>query len=237
MRIISDFQDYYDSALALGSDSTRIYHRRASAEGLDNGKAPEPWSRLIAHEKDTLDRFPLTFTDVFRPFLVCFCGNVYPGLQMPAGTQLAGAREDLEYSTFYDSQSAYDAIRLHPVKELRAGPYSFSRGTTLKQRLTKYFSLKGSDIIKQRLVDDKVAVAILMLSFSRSTVVTDARLADFQFYKVIDAWTAFQELDMFWGGVLAPESKPAPSVVEKDRLVKHGFDQRSFRKPPSKTRR
>jgi len=234
MRIISDFQDYYDSALALGSDSTRIYHRRSSTEELKTDKAPEPWSGLIAYDMHA----PISFFEVsLRSIFVCFCGKVYPALQMPGSSPDAVGREEIGHATFYDSQSAYDAIRARAVEELKTGLLSLRREKSLKQSLTKFFSLRGSSIIERRLVDDKIAVAILMPGYFRSTLVVNARLADVQFYKAIDAWTAFQELDMFWGGVLAPESKPAPPVAEKDRLFKHGFDQKSFRKLPSKRRR
>jgi hypothetical protein len=236
MRIVSDFQDYYDAAAAFGSDSTRIFERRSNTTELNTRQAPEPWSRLIAHKEQSVARFPLTSEELFRFIAVCFCGKIYWGLQIPAATQPAGTAEELEYVTFYDHQSAYDAIRLHPVETLRTGYMSFGTEPKLKQRLVTYFSLNGSDAIEQRLVEDKVAIAILMPCNVRSTLVTNARLADVQFYKVFDAWSAFQELDMFWGGVLAPEAKPIATVGDKDRLLKHGFDRKSFRKAPTRNR-
>lgn len=57
-------------------------------------------------------------------------------------------------------------------------------------------------------------------------------LKDVQFYKVLDAYTVFQELDMWIGGVLASSGRPVVEITDdKVKIAKHGFDSGSFRKP------
>jgi len=56
-------------------------------------------------------------------------------------------------------------------------------------------------------------------------------LKGLDFFKVIDTYTAFQELQMFLGGMARP-NKPIPQVPDKDMVSIKGFDKWSFRKPP-----
>lgn len=56
------------------------------------------------------------------------------------------------------------------------------------------------------------------------------RLRDFQFYKIVDAFTAFQEISMYIGNHLARQPEPG-DVPDKYRIAQHGFDPDwSFRK-------
>lgn len=59
-------------------------------------------------------------------------------------------------------------------------------------------------------------------------------LKDIQFYKLFDAATAYQELDMFISGIMAPENKPMTIIDDKHKAYQHGFDCYSFKKEPSK---
>jgi len=64
--------------------------------------------------------------------------------------------------------------------------------------------------------------------------IVDPCLKDFHFNKVIDAYTAFQEIDMFLGGVLGDASDPPSPMTDRDKIVSHGMDLKwSFRKPPN----
>jgi hypothetical protein len=58
-------------------------------------------------------------------------------------------------------------------------------------------------------------------------------LKDFEFYRKIDTYTAFQELAMFWGGLAQP-NRPIPDVTDKDMVTAKGFNKWSFRKEPTK---
>lgn len=59
-------------------------------------------------------------------------------------------------------------------------------------------------------------------------------LKDVQFYKVKDTWTAFQEIDMFLGGVLTSQ----PEMIEvsnESKILNSGLDPKwGFRKMPGK---
>jgi hypothetical protein len=57
-------------------------------------------------------------------------------------------------------------------------------------------------------------------------------LKDYEFYKVVDTFQAFQEISMFIGGVLGRGEKEIVVVEDKYKIAQHGFDKWSFRKEP-----
>ena len=58
-------------------------------------------------------------------------------------------------------------------------------------------------------------------------------LNEYQFYKVFDAFRAFQEIQMFIGNVLTGEKKII-DIDDKYKITQHGFDKWSFRKESTK---
>jgi len=61
-------------------------------------------------------------------------------------------------------------------------------------------------------------------------VESNVNLRELGFPKVMDPYTAFQEISMFIGGVLGNHEKEVTELTEKDRIQQHGFDKWSFRK-------
>ena len=59
-------------------------------------------------------------------------------------------------------------------------------------------------------------------------------LKDYEFYKVIDPFKAFTEIQMFISGVLGTGEKDIVEVEDKYKIAQHGFDKWSFRKEPEK---
>lgn len=51
-----------------------------------------------------------------------------------------------------------------------------------------------------------------------------------EFFRCKDAYTVYQELDMFISGVLGEPGVPMVEITDKDRIKQHGFDEWSFRK-------
>jgi len=64
-------------------------------------------------------------------------------------------------------------------------------------------------------------------------VQVNPRLTDFDFYKHLGPTQVYQEISMFLGNLAAPDNVPTV-VSDKDRIQQHGFDERSFRKAPTK---
>jgi hypothetical protein len=57
-------------------------------------------------------------------------------------------------------------------------------------------------------------------------------LKELEFFRLIETYTAYQELQMFFGAMAQP-NKPIPRVSDKDMASIKGFDQWCFRKPPA----
>ena len=65
----------------------------------------------------------------------------------------------------------------------------------------------------------------------------DARLKPWQFYRVLDAYQAFQELDMFLSGVAVNDADAMARISDEDLARAKGFDCYSFKQLPKKGKR
>jgi hypothetical protein len=63
------------------------------------------------------------------------------------------------------------------------------------------------------------------------SIVYNAPLKDLEVFRLVDTYTAFQEISMFLGGLAVP-LKEIPQVPDKIMVGIKGFDEWSFRKPP-----
>ena len=66
-------------------------------------------------------------------------------------------------------------------------------------------------------------------SGNETNVIANPRLKDYQFERIKDSTTAFQEISMYLANILV-EQKPVAEVEDKYRVEQHGFDLKdSFR--------
>jgi hypothetical protein len=59
-------------------------------------------------------------------------------------------------------------------------------------------------------------------------------LKDYQFMKVFDPYTAFQEIQMYISGILGTKENDTIDISNEDRIVQYGYDKWSFRREPTK---
>ena len=59
-------------------------------------------------------------------------------------------------------------------------------------------------------------------------------LKNYEFYKIFDTFQAFQEIQMFLGGVLGAGEKNIIEVEDKYKIAGHGFNKWSFRRESKK---
>lgn len=67
-------------------------------------------------------------------------------------------------------------------------------------------------------------------------IVTNPRLARLGFWQVRDAYSTYQDISMFLGGVMGTEGKDMVQLTDSEVHQKHGFDKWSFRKMPEGTK-
>jgi hypothetical protein len=62
-------------------------------------------------------------------------------------------------------------------------------------------------------------------------VITNISLKEIEFFKKVDTYSTYQEIEMYFGNMCFPEPhiNPVPDVINAES---HGFDKYSFRKDP-----
>ncbi len=258
MKIRSPFNDYYDSAMAHGSDQSRVFVRTPESQRLtlerDGSGLWDRYSRLSG----IAGSFELKRDRVLLgACAVLFCGRVYKALRVVRlrGGAIAARTEQAENNAQQQSNAEervfYDAAESQQYLQVLLGEERMKRKRnsfleygnplaegSLNEGLKRFFERQGSDELMQWSAENRIAIAVLHVSgqFEKSLLEINPPLKGIQFYRLFGAAAAFQELDMFWGGILAPESQPMVVISDKDRISQHGFNARSFRKDPTKKR-
>jgi hypothetical protein len=251
MRIISDFRDYYDSVQGAGQDLQLIYHRRAMEEKLEGYTFP------ICKKLWRMLEDPLTVEDN----VIGFCGKVYPVLEITK--ERRWPKQDVSAICFNIEQ--VDTFIEENFKKKQADAYRRPRSGSGRRRaewpshyerqhFTTYFTRMAEvqDKYQKLFLDERCPIFVIYpygwgdktASIGRTgryrkypLLVTNDCLKEFDFVRLFDPYSAFQEIQMFLGGMAFPNN-PIPEVSDADMLIAKGFDAKSsFRKPPGKKKR
>lgn len=240
MYIISKFKDYYDSALGVtGIDKSIVYDRKIIE--LENKEIPlDAYKPLLSNinmkggfERQHifyLNKSETKYKDV-EYFLIGFCGKYYLGFKfyyLVENDLLQHYNVDFKY----DLNEIKKHLDLNNHKK-----YSWKRRGDQFESLVKAVNEYDSDVIFRK-YNTPCFVYHYATKISKSNRVgrklltINPNLKDFEFAKVVDPFSAFQEIQMYISGVLGVNEKPVITVSDKDRIAAHGFDKWSFRKPP-----
>ncbi len=252
MRIHSKHKDYYDSALGYGIDPNCHYVRKE-----DEFKAPSGPSRL-GERSEYNDIEKMEFLETFlktKPtqtryrddssrietalthgFL--FCGKMYVCIEFTTGagkTLWAYSADDvLSIIKIYGSKLELANWNGKKIDKWSSssrefgGPY-FRYGIYNKEHMKKFFEIYQA-VERKEFMDYHHDIGIPVMMFTNQVLVYNPVLADYKFYKIVDAFQAFQELSMFISGVLGGNSPKMVEISDKIRIAKHGFNEMSFRK-------
>lgn len=251
MRIISKFKDYYDSAQGLGLD-TSIVFRRLEEEIL----CGEDYSdqRPVPNHLQFLFNSPLTlnsqqfsdFSVSYAKVMVFFCGKVYRGIQVIL------TRKDSIGITFDVCRTFYTfGAFVHFLAVNKIPLPSFTRRTfwnkndevdqeALRRYVNEFLTWKDSSSAIEELVKARTVCLYAKGQHGdyrmgrERKVVNTAKLSDVDFFRVIPPTLAFQEIEMYLSGVLGDLEREVINISDKDRIHQHGFDDKSFRKAPTK---
>lgn len=240
MYIISKKKDYYDGVVGtVGMDKTIVYERK-TVEIEDNESLP----KFVRHR-----RFDWNSGNPFRNvcnvhvktdnnrgyhgadgFIVGFCGKLYLGWKFyykekEFNEELGELEEVIKEDIIY----GYDN-----VKDLLKTEY---------WRSSLDDDMKIVEIYNPLEVFRKYNTPIFLYdSYNEKPRRSDVFyinpiLKDWEFYKVVDAFTAFTELQMFISGVLGTGEKEIIEISNENKIEQHGFDRKwSFRREPTKKR-
>lgn len=214
MRIISSFRDYYDSVQATGQDQSLVYIRKT--------QVIEPFKNYPFRDNG------------FTSYTIGFCGEIYLGF-----SALFTHGDQSWESWCYDIEACdrfmeqlpepyRDSYYHKPPRRnsWRYGNSNHKRASLLRQ--FQEFPQRNSFRLKE--FHKYKAPAIV---WGTCSTIINPCLREFEFYRVKDPYTAFQEISQFIGGVLGSSGKEIPQMTDEDMQQIKGFDHPySFRKPP-----
>lgn len=235
MFIISKFKDYYDGVVGtVGIDKTIVYNRNEEIIEPIDSRFPKEFFGEDYHMRHSIPfinigRYKIKKInfDEYSPFIVGFCGMIYVGWKY--------------YKIVKDFNNSVSLIttidyNFNHIKENITGD---------KKRLSEFVS-DMSDILMFDPIEifRRYNTPIFVYDNDygyRNTpssyhyhfnpkFVINANLLDYEFYKKVNAFDAFQEIQMFMSGVLGNKEKEIIQIADKYKIQQHGFDKFSFRK-------
>lgn len=248
MYIISKRKDYYDGVVgSVGMDKTLVYERSVKEIREDKDMLKEfKHSRNNGWSADRENPFlNVGYSDVDSKktkkytgthfFIVGFCGKLYLGWKL-----YYKVKERDETGTIVDVTKTDIVYGYENVKEFIRESYWRGNLEDDIKYVTSYDPIEMFRKLKSPVfihdTDATVKRGDYGMITSSSRLIVNANLKEYEFYKVVDAFTAFQEISMFIGGVLGIGEKEIIEVEDKYKIGQHGFDKWSFRREPSKKR-
>ena len=235
MYIISKHKDYYDGvAGTTGIDKTIVYERE-TLEIVDNKEIPRPFhiKRGMWNEENAfinivsaeIDKKKTKYYVDAHCFIVGFCGKLYLGWKL---THISKGWDE-EHSIPCDVRITDIVYGYENVKEYLKTEYWRSN---IEDNVRYVKSYDPIHVFRE--INAPVFVFNGDNTAPRNSYafIINPILKDYGFYKVMDSFTAFQEISMFMGGVLGRGEKEILVVEDKYKIAQHGFDKWSFRKEP-----
>lgn len=233
MYIISKKKDYYDGVVGtMGIDKTIVYDREIKIldDYYEFPKEFQPnrtynirWKNqflnLNSHSAYKNSKYP-----EYSSFIVGFCGKLYMGWKLYRENNNLPF-PDLITDITYD----YELLKKY-IK-------SVGWGCNLDDDTEYVKTYNPIQIFR----DLKSPIFIYDSDYNRTSInrhrtnsrfIVNPILNEYKFYTVIDSFTAFQEIQMFMGGVLGAGEKEIVEVADKYKIGQHGFDKWSFRREP-----
>lgn len=261
MRIISKYKDYYDSASGYGVDMGVVYSREERLLDRQDDEDRKLYDEIkeVCDKATSDDRFKNMYLNAnYDMIYVGVAGKIYVGLRFHT---LADDKEDTIFQV-HKSSRIISNERI-PTNELFAWssanltdkqldtPASTNFWTQGDQNTPRAWFEKNAEA---RVVEDVELFARNgMVSFIKighrrgyhhrhlpdrddSPIIIDPCLKSYGFQKMVDSFTAFQEISMFVTGVLAQKDQMTHTATDKELLYARGHDDMSFKTPPTKKR-
>ena len=244
MKIIGG-HDYYDSGLSYGIDDKVILVRHKNTDSEDSPDIvkwkdcplrPGPTGLMHRWSRDD----SVTVGDssyLLKPITVYVAGKRYGGMKFQheyykaSYPDTTGAKDFVVWG--HDVWLKVVETNNLPVSTKRKGQID---GASTADRLAEHFTNEvcNKDELDW-LIENHVAIALYCDDGGQRRDwwrINPIGLRAYEFMKRLDAFTMFQELSMFIGGVLPGGQSPMVKIAdEKVRIHKAGFDPKwSFRK-------
>lgn len=241
MYIISKHKDYYDGvAGSMGIDKTIVYERHQTT--VDNHlEIPNEFKETGGHRRNYDNPiYNIGYSDLdlkkskkysfVSTFLIGFCGKLYIGWRffykvrkdhMPFDETVADIVYDYDVAKEYLKETYWKHNLVDDVKYVE----TYDAINIFRKFNTPVFAFEFNE--------NKI-------EYYNGTFISNGGLSinpvlkNFEFYKIFDAFLAFQEIQMFLSGVLGSGENDIVEVEDKYKIAQHGYDDWSFRKEPEK---
>ena len=246
MYIISKKKDYYDGVVGtMGIDKEIVYERKEKI--IEDSKQ---FPKEFAKPNDIRDFFRKTnhFSNLkfYSPkekskyeqlhfIILVFCCKLYTifKLNKKRKKRLPNKIWDASFTTNF----IYDSDKIKEHLEIQHW------GRNLNDDINYIENYDALHIFREY----KTPVFIYDSNYNRINLrdyktddkfIINPLLKKYEFYKVFDSFTAFQEIQMFISGVLEINKKETVEISDKDKIEQHGYDKKwSFRKEPTKKKK
>lgn len=227
MYIISKHKDYYDGVVGTtGIDKSIIYERHeVSTDKRDEFPSfytRDSWKEMRDNPLDRMNYIRLKSDkyEDYSLFVVGFCGKLYLGWKLLYKNEFNGVDE---FDVSYDRDEIESYFTIEKNFEIKLDNlYNYINNYDALDIFRKYntpvFLMDLNSTIKRY--------------HRKEEFIINPILKNYEFYKVFETFTAFQEISMFIGGVLGSGEKDIIEISDKHKIAKHGFDKWSFRKEP-----
>lgn len=239
MKLISKFHDYYDSVLSSGRDDSIVYIRHTE-EIKQNKKATDEIKELF---DDIPSKHLYLNNGCFSPVLICFCGKIYLAYKFHMLQENPIKEINLMLYSIEDVENVIKKYKMagwglteeyrKRIRTTKSIPFYYRR-TFIKENVEKAFKkYSGKTSTNLNLTYKTPVIAIHYDdNYKEIQVISNPVLRKYDFVRVFDPYTAFQEISMYIGGVITNKELPMPEFSEKIKVAQHGFDKWSFRRMP-----
>lgn len=230
MRIIGG-RDYYDTAMGYGIDKTLVFSRKEITFECNHSPL-DHHGYFFLTDKNAKYKMNHTNLGELWTVVVYVAGRRYTGMRV---------RKSFEpHETFWSLEKLSEWVDKNDFAFGITSDWYYHhwKQTPIAMTYEGWFENQGVEANKDQLewmIQNRVVIAVYNEQLKRRGVpelwhCNGDVLKEYNFQKVLDPYTAFQEISMFVGGVLPREGREMVEVSDKSLVAKHGFDKWSFRK-------
>lgn len=229
MLIVSKHRDFYDGVVGtMGIDKTLVYNRETIIIEKEKEFPKEFQRQGYTNHNKFLDFSKPTLINKDKyvecnTFIIGFCGKLYCGWKL---YERVSQFNDFSNADHVDITYNYDYAKEY----LKPNYWK----TNLNDTVNYINNYNNINIF--RTLGTPIFVLNLNSRQVKDTFIINPILTEYKFYKIFDSFLAFQEIQMFLGGVLGSGEKEIIEVHDKYKIGKYGFDKWSFRKESSKNK-
>jgi len=233
MKIISKFRDCYDSVLAMGREESIVYVRHTTE--IDINENFNYLDKLYRDVPDSHVQYKdngCYYQSTFDPIFFFICGKIYIVYRYVDGHKNLN---DILYTSDEVIDKANEVI--NKVNDFKSfGRIIYFSKRNLKIAFDKYngsmynplnIKYKTPVIVSYKEKENKDSIKLI----------SNPKLFEYNFLKMIDPYTLFQEIQMYVGGVLGNNEPNIIEVSDDVKIASHGYNKWSFRNTPKKKRR